>query len=103
MSQSETKKSFSLYDLSGLSQLSLEDSKEIRRSWDTVHLVTSLQGVVNREQPRLYLCYNKTQDAFWLERLLESGSWFEEAEVEKIDSLEELLNIFNDDWNGGVV
>jgi GxGYxYP putative glycoside hydrolase C-terminal domain/GxGYxYP_N 1st domain len=103
MSQSEKKKSFYLYDLTELNRLSLEDPHQIRRIWDTVHLVTSLQGLVNREQPRLYIRYNATQDDFWCERLLESGSWFEGAEVNKIGSLEDLLDVFKKDWIGGVV
>lgn len=66
---------------------------------DTKLLVFSLQGLVNRVQPRVY-CLSTSTDSMWLEHLLKRG-WVEETEV-VADPMALLLR-FRDCFRGIVV
>lgn len=63
---------------------------------DTLALVASLQGVVNRDAPTLYLIAESQPDESWLERLPEAGIWLENAQRHDLGSVEELLELFAD-------
>ncbi len=85
---------------------------------DIIYMLTSLQGIVNREQPRLYLLtalslfdleskYSAEPDrssrpvtdldAFWLDYLKEKG-WV--ASVKQLETLAEVVDCFRDDVKG---
>ncbi len=91
------------YDMTPLFSLDLNDEAQRRRFWDETHLVTSLQGLVNRDEARLYVRYNADADDFWWERMTEEGGWLDGREVEQIESLEALLERFSDCYEGAVV
>ncbi len=85
---------------------------DLLRDYDTLILLTTLQGIVNREQPRLYLTHDYQReetpgvDAFWLARYQEAGQpygWLAETELVTLDSLEELLAIFGEEVAGLVL
>ncbi len=62
-------------------------------------LLTSLQGIVNRTQPRIYLISGDT-DRFWLQQMQAQGSTDDPIEV--ADPLS-LLTTFRSSFNGAVV
>ena len=87
---------------------------------DIIYMLTSLQGIVNREQPRLYLLtalslfdleskYNADPDrstrpvteldAWWLEWFQEKG-WVDPDSIERLNTLEEVVAYFKDDIKG---
>ena len=76
--------------------------------YDTLKLVCSLQGLVNRDAPRLLVrflegeAYGKTIniDDYWLEKA--RGKWLEKVEVRRVDSLKEVLDAFTG-FAGGIV
>jgi hypothetical protein len=76
------------------------------RAFEQAHFVSVLQGIVNRERPRLYLKWLDADD-FWLDRLREPGRWMEHVTVRQIDNdktgLEQLVDIFRDDFEGVVL
>ena len=85
---------------------------DLLRDYDTLILVTTLQGIVNRDQPRLYLNHDHARngepgvDAFWLEKYQEAGQpygWLADTAIVEIDSLDELLETFAGDVNGLVL
>ena len=49
----------------------IRQPEQAREVWDTIHLVAALQGLVNRESPRLYLFYCRqfgvATDRFWFD------------------------------------
>jgi GxGYxYP putative glycoside hydrolase C-terminal domain/GxGYxYP_N 1st domain len=91
------------YDMTRLFERDLKDPAQRRAFWDETHLVTSLQGIVNREEPRLFIRYNAGPDDFWWERVTEQGGWLEGRAVERIETLEVLLARFSDDYDGAVM
>lgn len=92
-----------LYDMTGLFSLDLADAEQRRSFWDQTHLVTSLQGLVNRDAPQLYIRYNAAPDDFWLERLREKDGWLDGIPVTRIETLEALLQRYSSYYSGAVV
>jgi len=90
-------------DLTGLNQLDLNHPAEARRAWDTLHLVASLQGLVNRHRATLFVRFMKHPDDFWWEYLHRDGHWLARRPVHKIRSLAELLATFQKTPRGVVI
>ncbi|MFO7974180.1 MAG: GxGYxYP family putative glycoside hydrolase [Candidatus Hydrogenedentota bacterium] len=91
------------YDMTALNRLDLADPVQARRAWDTAHLVASVQGIVNREEPRLFVRFMKHPDDFWFEYCRNESEWLTDRPVETVPSLEALLRRFADDVDGVVV
>lgn len=91
------------YDMTHLFELDLTDPSQRREFWDVTHLVVSLQGIVNRDQPRLYIRYVMPADGFWWDIMAAQGGWLEHARVEPAKSLEDLLERFAGEYRGAVV
>jgi hypothetical protein len=81
----------------------LDDPVQRRRYWDETHLVTTLQGIVNREEPRLFVRYNAAPDDFWWKLMREPGGWMSDRDVVRPKSLEELLTHFASNFQGVIV
>ncbi|BDI31953.1 hypothetical protein CCAX7_40040 [Capsulimonas corticalis] len=62
-------------------------------------LLSSLQGIVNRKQPRIYLLF-RDSDVFWLKQLQAQGTT---GSTHKVKNPLSLLKIFKDDFQGAVV
>ena len=74
------------YDLTWIRALDL--SKEAARHdlWDTCHLVAALQGLANREAPRLYVYCVAPWDRYWLRWLRGPGNWLSQRDITEIRS-----------------
>lgn len=72
------------------------------RAFEEAHLVAALQGIVNREHPRLFLRFLPI-DSWWLDALRESEGWLRNSELIEITTPEELIACFRDDIKGVVV
>jgi len=97
-----------LYDLTHLHRIDFSDSRQRRQAWDELHLVTALQGIVNRRQPRLYVLFvgddgRGGTDLYWLEHLRKQGEWLDRAKIEKVTDVLELVQRFRRSFNGLVV
>jgi len=72
------------------------------RDYDTLIFLSSLQGIVNRKQPRLYLIHHPT-DRFWLETYQTPNQpfgWLAHTDIVELASLEEVLDTFVADVDG---
>lgn len=81
------------------------------------HLVSALQGLVNRPEPRLYVRFVHGHpelskrlpggvddiDSFWLKRMRAPEGWLDECTVRTIDSLTDLLEHFSYAYDGVVL
>ena len=90
------KKTMVVYNLHPTRSLSPEEA------FEQTHLVSALQGIVNRGSPNLFLRWMDADD-FWLERLSEPGRWLENVRLEPIDDLETLLDRFSSFYKGVVL
>ncbi len=92
-----------LFDLTYLFHLDLNDERQRRRFWDESHLVAALEGLVNRDRPRLFIRYVTEPDDFWWEQMTQPGGWLAKREIVRIGSLDELLKRFQSFYHGAVV
>jgi hypothetical protein len=95
------------YDTRPLQQLDVKDPAQAARIWDTMHLLSALQGLVNRESPRLYLFYcsefGVDTDAFWFDWLRGENGWLRGADVRTLANLHDVLKQFREALDGLVV
>ena len=82
------------YDMTELNALDLKDPVNARRAWDTAHLVSSVQGIVNREAPMLFVRFMPHPDDFWWAGFTGKAGWLEGRPVQRLESLEALLRRF---------
>jgi hypothetical protein len=96
-----------VYDLTHTLSADLSDSRQAARVWDEAHALATLQGIVNRDRPRLYLRYVRHSglnvDDWWLETLSRPGEWLSGVPRQRVDSLEDLVELFREDIAGAVV
>jgi hypothetical protein len=96
----------STFDLSYLNQMSVNttNAKEI---WDVIHTTATLQGVVNRDKPRLYLFYVENGgyniDRYWWDKYRKSGKWISTAKATEYKDIATLVTSFKNDIQGAVV
>ena len=91
------------YDMTPLFALDLKDPAQRRRFWDETHLVVSLQGLVNRTAPRLFLRYVKQPDDFWWDQMTAPHEWLAGRKVIRVQTLAELLERYRSFYRGAVV
>jgi hypothetical protein len=90
-----------------LNRLDLRSVTNAAQLWDTLHVLTALQGIVNRDEPLLYLFYcsefGVATDHFWFDWLRSDHGWLKNAEVRPLPSLESVVSKFRDRIKGVVV
>jgi len=95
------------YDLQYLNNLDVNKPEDAITIWEHVHAVATLQGIVNRKQPRLYLYYVETHgvniDRYWWDKYRKSGKWLSKVSEEKVPDIVELVLKFKDVIKGAVV
>jgi len=91
------------YDAKALFELDLSDPTQRRQFWDETHLLVSLQGLANRDAPRLFLRYVREPDDFWWQQMTQPGGWLHGHEIVRETSLLSLLERFARFYHGAVV
>lgn len=85
----------------------IRQPEQAREVWDTMHLVAALQGLVNRESPRLYHFYchqfGLATDRFWFDWFRDEDGWLRATKVHAVTNLDALIEQFRDDFDGLVV
>ncbi|HAK94854.1 MAG TPA: hypothetical protein DCM87_07570, partial [Planctomycetes bacterium] len=92
-----------LYDLTPLRTLDLAGAAARRDLWDTCHLAAALQGLANRDAPRLYFHWIDPADRYWLMWLRGPGRWLAGRGIEEVTSLDALLARFRSFYRGVVL
>lgn len=96
-----------IYDLTYALEFDANDREQVEAAWDHCHAVSTLQGIVNREEPRLYLRFVESHgvqvDDYWLELNSRSGEWLESRPRNNVPDLQGLIERYRSDINGVVV
>lgn len=90
-------------DLTALNTKDLRDPRQAREVWDTLHFTASVQGLANRDAPRLFLRFMEHPDDFWLAELRRKGNWLAGRPVRRLRSVEEMIATFREYVKGLVV
>ncbi|SDT14103.1 GxGYxYP domain-containing protein [Actinopolymorpha singaporensis] len=98
------------YDLTHLYTLDLADPEQAARAYDELHFVSTLQGIVNRDHPRLYVHFvdhsefgTKDIDDYWLAVLRRDGGLLADRPLRHLGTLEDLVTTFRRSLRGAVV
>lgn len=95
------------FDTRPLKQLDLNQPENARRLWDAMHLLACLQGLANRDGPRLYLRHTSEfgvdTDGFWLDWFRGEDGWLRTSTIRDITDLDALLTDLREVFEGLVV
>lgn len=94
-------------DLRPLLLTDYADSLALLDTWDQLHAVSTLQGIVNRKVPRLYIeyveCDGRSIDAYWWQKYREPDEWLAGRDTLTLHSVEEAVAYFRNRIKGAVV
>ncbi len=98
---------FHTFDARSLNRLDLRYPTNAARLWDSMHVLAALQGLANRNEPRLYVFYcsefGVDTDQFWFDWLRGEDGWLQKSQVRKLANLEEAFEVFRGSYKGLVV
>ena len=98
-----------VFDLRYTLKIDTNDPVGVRMAWDHCHAVAALQGLVNRDAPRLYVRFVDSQhrrrnvDDYWLAKATARGGWLEGGQIREIDNIANLVRRFGGFVRGAVV
>lgn len=97
-----------LLDFRYLNEYDLTDSSKAQYLWEILHATATLQGIVNRETPQLYIRYVNNErgqnvDDYWWNKYRQKGEWLAGKDTLALESLDQALQIFRKNVKGVVV
>lgn len=94
-------------DMRSLLHADYKDSTAVLDVWDALHATSTLQGIVNRKQPLLYINYvvngDIQVDTYWWNKYRRAGEWLAERDSLGCQSVEEAVALFRNKIKGAVV
>lgn len=94
-------------DLSSLNDLDVSIEENSIQLWDKMHVISTLQGIVNRKQPQLYIFYIENQniniDRYWWNKYRQSGKWISKANELVCNDIVSAVQYFKNKIKGAVV
>lgn len=96
-----------MYDLKYTLTYDLKDKEQVLSLWDDIHTVSTLQGVVNREKPRLFVNYIVESgieiDSYWWSKYRQPGEWLHGKDTIVYNDIVVLVEAYKNDFKGVVV
>jgi len=95
------------FDMRYTLRANYSDSLSLLSLWDDLHTISTLQGIVNRRKPQLYIEYvengGRNIDAYWWSLYRRPGEWLHGADTVQAKSVEEVVKCFASSIRGAVV
>jgi hypothetical protein len=99
-----------VYDATSYLATDLSDPALVKNAWDEAHFLFSLQGIVNRDRPRLFVRYLNRNvhgneiniDDYWLNKLRQPGEMLAAYRLQRIESIDALIRTFRPLFRGVV-
>ena len=97
------------FDLTYTLKIDPNDRQQVEMAWDHCHAIAAVQGLVNRDEPRLYVRFvesrpaAKNVDDYWLEKLTQPGGWLHGRAIEQSPTIVALVERFREHIDGAVV
>ena len=83
------------------------DSITVLDIWDKLHTIATLQGIVNRSSPQLYINYvvngDIAVDSYWWNKYRSKGMWLHSRDTMSCTSVEKAVSMFKNQLKGAVV
>lgn len=83
-----------------------QPSDDVAAIWDVMHVTSTLQGIVNRDAPRLFIRYVRNSinvDDYWWNMYRQEGKWLAGRDTLAMDDIIDVVKYFRKDVNGLVV
>lgn len=97
----------SIFDLKYTLTYDLKDQDQVLSLWDDIHTISTLQGVVNREEPRLFVNYVVESgieiDSYWWNKYRQPGEWLHGKDTMVYNDIVTLIGGYQNDFDGVVV
>jgi hypothetical protein len=96
-----------ILDLKYLTKYNLDDEEKVKEMWDILHATTTLQGIVNRKSPQLYIHYVEKDgvwiDDYWWDKYRQKGQWLAGRDTYELKDIVEAISKFRKMIKGVVV
>ena len=97
----------SMFDLKYTLKYDLADSAQVESLWDDIHAISTLQGVVNRDKPRLYINYVVNSgieiDSYWWNMYRQPGKWLHGKDTLVYNDIVQVIDAYKSEINGVVL
>ena len=94
-------------DLSYMWNYSPDNPKQVNEMWDILHSVATLQGIVNRNAPHIYINYVKNEfmevDRYWWDLYRQKGKWLNRRDTVYYTDIVKLTEDYKEKIRGAVV
>jgi hypothetical protein len=104
---SAPKKPIGVFDLRYTLRSDVNDARKLKTAWDDVHLIATLQGIVNRSSPQLYIKFVENGtiniDQYWWNMYHMKGKWLYGRDTVVYKNIIDVVNAFKNQINGVVV
>lgn len=85
----------------------LNNKQDIEKVWDNMHAIATLQGIVNRDSPHLYLRFVENDgiciDDYWWKIYRGKGQWLENYDTLEHSNIVDAITYYKNEINGVVV
>lgn len=100
-------KPIGIFDLDSINSLDTNVESNIRTIWDYTHAVATLQGIVNRKEPQVYLFSivneNINIDCYWWQKYRKPDQWLHGRDTIVYNNIADLIRAYRDEIQGAVV
>ncbi|WP_233545652.1 GxGYxYP domain-containing protein [Parabacteroides sp. AM08-6] len=85
----------------------LDDPQQVKKVWDHLHTIATLQGIVNRDTSRLYIQYiqegENPIDEYWWNKYRQPGEWLAGRDTMELQDIIEAIRYYKKGIKGLVV
>ncbi|HKG08243.1 MAG TPA: GxGYxYP domain-containing protein [Pedobacter sp.] len=103
----QNKKTIALYDLGYTLKFNMKNEVNVHTTWDHAHTLATLQGVLNRKSPQLYLFFIENAgvsiDRYWWDKYRKQGKWLHGRDTLVYTDIVKLISSFKNEIKGAVV
>lgn len=96
-----------VYDLRYALKFDPQNPQQVAAAWDHAHAVATLQGIVNRDAPNLYVLFvesgGRCVDEYWLAKMCEPRQWLAGRKQVIVPNIVALVERFRKSIKGAVV
>lgn len=81
--------------------------QQVKKVWDHLHTIATLQGIVNRDAPNLYIKYveesGNSIDEYWWNKYRRPGEWLSGRDTTELQGVVEAIRFYKEKLAGVVV
>lgn len=97
-----------ILDLRSFNEMNLKNKENAAQLWDVMHTTATLQGILNRNDPQLYIRYvlngqGENVDDYWWNKYRKQGQWLADRDTVAYTDVVEVVNACKKEVKGVIV